>query len=189
MQVSSDSRIQSANMAYWIQTLLGVVLLSILLHFSTPGFRFWDFLTEYPQIFDLSCVIFSWLPSMVTVLAQFNHEKWPISGTVTKTIADFRRTHLDTWEFQKLMFSDEQLEVILSICVSSCFYLLHCVFAFWIIPDWVWESDGFFLLYKYPCYGLQCRILKVVCPFTCRSYPIWLHRHHILFSKILRPFD
>lgn len=50
---------------------------------------------------------------MVTVLAQFNHEKWPISGTVTKTIADFRRTHSDTWEFQKLMFSEEQLEVII----------------------------------------------------------------------------
>lgn len=53
---------------------------------------------------------------MVTVLAQFNHEKWPISATVTKTIADFRRTHLDTWEFQKLMFSEEQLEVRGILC-------------------------------------------------------------------------
>lgn len=65
----------------------------------------------------------SWLPNMVTVLAQFNHEKWPISATVTKTIADFRRTHLDTWEFQKLMFSEEQLEVLSDLTSSASYFV------------------------------------------------------------------
>lgn len=62
---------------------------------------------------------------MVTVLAQFNNEQWPIRGTVTKTVADFRRTHLDTWEFQKLLFSEDQLEVIDStalLTLRTCLY-------------------------------------------------------------------
>lgn len=31
--------------------------------------------------------------------------------TVTKAIAEFRRTHADTWNIQKDLFSEEQLEV------------------------------------------------------------------------------
>jgi hypothetical protein len=52
-----------------------------------------------------------WLPEMVTVLARFHQESWPIRGTVTKTVSEFRRTHLDTWEFQQDSFTEEQLEV------------------------------------------------------------------------------
>jgi hypothetical protein len=52
-----------------------------------------------------------WLPEMVTVLARFHQESWPIRGTVTKTVSEFRRTHLDTWEFQQHSFTEEQLEV------------------------------------------------------------------------------
>lgn len=48
---------------------------------------------------------------MVTVLARFHQESWPIRGTVTKTVSEFRRTHLDTWEFQQDSFTEEQLEV------------------------------------------------------------------------------
>ena len=48
---------------------------------------------------------------MVTQLIAFNREPAPIRNTVTKTIAEFRRTHSDTWSFQKTAFSDEQLEV------------------------------------------------------------------------------
>ena len=31
--------------------------------------------------------------------------------TVTKAIAEFRRTHADTWNIQKDSFNEEQLEV------------------------------------------------------------------------------
>ena len=67
---------------------------------------------------------------MVTVLAQFNNEQWPIRGTVTKTVADFRRTHLDTWEFQKLLFSEDQLEVVLSTALYR-FAHLFVFSSFW----------------------------------------------------------
>ncbi len=53
----------------------------------------------------------SWLPEMVTQLTKFSKESAPMRTTVTKTIAEFRRTHFDTWSFQKAAFTEEQLEV------------------------------------------------------------------------------
>lgn len=53
----------------------------------------------------------SWLPGHVTLLAQFVSESSPIKSTVTKAVAEFRRTHADTWNVQKDSFTEEQLEV------------------------------------------------------------------------------
>jgi hypothetical protein len=63
----------------------------------------------------------SWLPDMVTVLGRFSGEPTPIRTTVKKTISEFRRTHSDTWAYQKSSFSEEQLEV--------------CLFAHSLIPS------------------------------------------------------
>jgi proteasome activator subunit 4 len=60
-----------------------------------------------PDIFHL----FSWLPDHVTLLACFGGEPSPVKSTVTKAIAEFRRTHADTWNVQKDSFTEEQLEV------------------------------------------------------------------------------
>ena len=54
---------------------------------------------------------FSWLPEHVTLLAYFVGEPSPVKSTVTKAVAEFRRTHADTWNFQKDSFTEEQLEV------------------------------------------------------------------------------
>ncbi|KAL3697925.1 hypothetical protein R1sor_012001 [Riccia sorocarpa] len=63
-----------------------------------------------------------WLPSMVIALARFIHDPWPIKATVTRTIADFRRTHLDTWDLQKTAFSEEQLEVLSDLTSSASYF-------------------------------------------------------------------
>ncbi|RWV93659.1 hypothetical protein BHE74_00020079 [Ensete ventricosum] len=52
----------------------------------------------------------SWLPDHVTLLAQFIGEPSPIKSTVTKAVAEFRRTHADTWNIHKDAFTEEQLE-------------------------------------------------------------------------------
>lgn len=62
---------------------------------------------------------FSWLPGHVTLLARFSGEATPVKSTVTKAVAEFRRTHADTWNLQKDSFTEEQLEVIL---VKKCFF-------------------------------------------------------------------
>lgn len=64
----------------------------------------------------------SWLPDHVTLLARFVAEPSPVRSTVTKAVAEFRRTHADTWNFQKEQFSEEQLEVLADTSSSSSYF-------------------------------------------------------------------
>lgn len=64
----------------------------------------------------------SWLPGHVTLLARFVSEPSPVRSTVTKAIAEFRRTHADTWNFQKSQFTEEQLEVLADTSSSSSYF-------------------------------------------------------------------
>ena len=72
---------------------------------------------EFHYAIDEACVLstslicFSWLPEHVTLLAHFGGEPSPVRSTVTKAVAEFRRTHADTWDIQKNSFTEEQLEV------------------------------------------------------------------------------
>ncbi|XP_021740798.1 proteasome activator subunit 4-like [Chenopodium quinoa] len=64
----------------------------------------------------------SWLPEHVTLLARFVGELSPVRSTVTKAVAEFRRTHADTWNFQKDQFTEEQLEVLADTSSSSSYF-------------------------------------------------------------------
>ncbi|KAF5728502.1 proteasome activator subunit 4 isoform X2 [Tripterygium wilfordii] len=64
----------------------------------------------------------SWLPEHVTLLARFGGEPSPIKSTVTKAIAEFRRTHADTWNVQRDSFTEEQLEVLADTSSSSSYF-------------------------------------------------------------------
>lgn len=63
----------------------------------------------------------SWLPDHVTLLARFGGEPSPVKSTVTKAVAEFRRTHADTWNIQKDSFTEEQLEV----CIGQTKPYIH----------------------------------------------------------------
>ncbi|XP_051128404.1 proteasome activator subunit 4 [Andrographis paniculata] len=64
----------------------------------------------------------SWLPEHVTLLARFVSEPSPLKSTVTKAIAEFRRTHADTWNLHKELFTEEQLEVLADTSSSSSYF-------------------------------------------------------------------
>ncbi|GLT53719.1 hypothetical protein SLA2020_269720 [Shorea laevis] len=64
----------------------------------------------------------SWLPEHVTLLARFAGEPSPVKSTVTKAVAEFRRTHADTWNVQKNSFTEEQLEVLADTSASSSYF-------------------------------------------------------------------
>uniref|UniRef100_A0A7N0VL51 Proteasome activator subunit 4 n=1 Tax=Kalanchoe fedtschenkoi TaxID=63787 RepID=A0A7N0VL51_KALFE len=64
----------------------------------------------------------SWLPDHVTLLARFVGEPSPVKSTVTKAVAEFRRTHADTWNVQKDSFTEEQLEVLADTSSSSSYF-------------------------------------------------------------------
>ncbi|CAA0832493.1 proteasome activating protein 200 [Striga hermonthica] len=63
-----------------------------------------------------------WLPEHVTLLARFVSEPSPLKSTVTKAIAEFRRTHADTWNVHKDSFTEEQLEVLADTSSSSSYF-------------------------------------------------------------------
>ncbi|KAJ3677569.1 hypothetical protein LUZ60_003293 [Juncus effusus] len=64
----------------------------------------------------------SWLPNHVTLLAKFITEPYPINITVTKTVAEFRSSHADTWDIQKSSFTEDQLEVLADTSLSSSYF-------------------------------------------------------------------
>lgn len=64
----------------------------------------------------------SWLPDTITLLARFIGEPSPIRSTVMKTIAEFRRTHADTWAIQKDSFTEDQLEVLADSSSSLSYF-------------------------------------------------------------------
>ncbi|KAG2678329.1 hypothetical protein I3760_12G138800 [Carya illinoinensis] len=64
----------------------------------------------------------SWLPEHVTLLARFGGEPSPVKSTVTKAVAEFRRTHADTWDIQKNLFTEEQLEILADTSSSSSYF-------------------------------------------------------------------
>ncbi|KAJ8754928.1 hypothetical protein K2173_015440 [Erythroxylum novogranatense] len=64
----------------------------------------------------------SWLPKHVTLLARFGGEPSPVKSTVTKAVAEFRRTHADTWNIQKVLFTEDQLEVLADTSSSSSYF-------------------------------------------------------------------
>ncbi|KAL0362983.1 UNVERIFIED_CONTAM: Proteasome activator subunit [Sesamum calycinum] len=68
--------------------------------------------------YDMPC----WLPAHVTLMARFVSEPSPLKSTVTKAIAEFRRTHADTWNVQKDSFTEEQLEVLADTSSSSSYF-------------------------------------------------------------------
>uniref|UniRef100_A0A0A9C281 Binding n=1 Tax=Arundo donax TaxID=35708 RepID=A0A0A9C281_ARUDO len=64
----------------------------------------------------------SWLPAHVTLLARFIREPPPIRSTVTKAVAEFKRTHADTWSIQNDAFTEDQLEVLRDTSSSSSYF-------------------------------------------------------------------
>ncbi|KQK18511.1 hypothetical protein BRADI_1g42980v3 [Brachypodium distachyon] len=64
----------------------------------------------------------SWLPGHVTLLARFIREPSPIRSTVTKAVAEFKRTHADTWSIQKDAFTEDELEVLRDTSSSSSYF-------------------------------------------------------------------
>ncbi|TKW21097.1 hypothetical protein SEVIR_4G185100v4 [Setaria viridis] len=64
----------------------------------------------------------SWLPAHVTLLARFISEPSPIKSTVTKAVAEFKRTHADTWGIQKDAFTEDELEVLRDTSSSSSYF-------------------------------------------------------------------
>ena len=63
-----------------------------------------------------------WMPQVLVDVSQCVSDPSPISGTVTKTFTDFRRTHQDNWEEDKQVFSADELSVLSDLLISPSYY-------------------------------------------------------------------
>ncbi|KAK9764613.1 Proteasome activator BLM10 [Basidiobolus ranarum] len=63
-----------------------------------------------------------WMPDALISLVPFISDPIPISTTAKKTFLDFRRTHQETWVIDKLVFTEEQLDILSDLLVSPSYY-------------------------------------------------------------------
>ncbi|KAL2915214.1 Proteasome activator BLM10 [Polyrhizophydium stewartii] len=64
----------------------------------------------------------AWMPGVLVALSRCATDPAPIRATITKTFADFKRTHQDNWEEDKQVFSEDELEVLADLLISPGYY-------------------------------------------------------------------
>jgi proteasome activator subunit 4 len=85
---------------------------------------------KHGPILGLSALVMSapydvpaWLPEVLLVLAGASSEPPPIRDTVTNTLADFKKTHLDTWAATRAAFSEEQWDAFMDLSLSPSYFV------------------------------------------------------------------
>eukprot|EP01132_Coremiostelium_polycephalum_P005876 gene5876-7313_t len=64
----------------------------------------------------------SYFPEVLDQLSRYSDSNPTLKNTVRFTISEFWRTHKDTWEEDKLSFTDDQVETMRSTIVSPSYY-------------------------------------------------------------------
>lgn len=65
----------------------------------------------------------TWMPEVLVALAKCLGDPSPIQPTVRTTMAEFKRTHADTWDEDKKKFSDDQLEQLTDLFILPNYYV------------------------------------------------------------------
>ncbi|KAJ3037851.1 hypothetical protein HDV00_001266 [Rhizophlyctis rosea] len=63
-----------------------------------------------------------WMPETLVILAKCVSDPNPIAPTVSKTFADFRRTHQDNWHEDMREFTEDQLYLLSDLLISPSYY-------------------------------------------------------------------
>ncbi|KAJ3146965.1 hypothetical protein HDU86_008326 [Geranomyces michiganensis] len=64
----------------------------------------------------------SWMPDVLVTLAKCVGDSVPIGPSVSKTFADFRRTHQDNWQNDLMAFNEDQRELLSDLLISPSYY-------------------------------------------------------------------
>lgn len=64
-----------------------------------------------------------WLPGALTSLSRLAPGAPPVSTTVSKAFADFKKTHADNWHVCKEQLSQDLLEVISGLTSPAGYYV------------------------------------------------------------------
>lgn len=63
-----------------------------------------------------------WAPQLLLILTKFLPDRAVIQATVRKTFSEFKRTHMDNWASERLLFNEEELDAISELLVSPSYY-------------------------------------------------------------------
>jgi proteasome activator subunit 4 len=64
-----------------------------------------------------------WMPLALITLSQCSHDPMPIKSTITNTFGEFKRTHQDTWEYDKLLLTPNELSAISDLFYSQSYFV------------------------------------------------------------------
>lgn len=64
-----------------------------------------------------------WMPSVITSLIENVSYSPLVANSVEKCLQEFKRTHQDTWDEDRLLFSDEQLEMINDLQIIPSYFV------------------------------------------------------------------
>lgn len=62
------------------------------------------------------------LPALLTALSFYVSDRSPLSTLVRTTFSEFRRTHQDTWQIDRQVFDEDQLDAIGELLVAPSYY-------------------------------------------------------------------
>ena len=62
------------------------------------------------------------LPEVITYICHFVNDPEPIQDSAKKCLSEFKRTHHDNWQENKLKFTEEQLNTLSETTVSQNYY-------------------------------------------------------------------
>jgi len=85
--------------------------------------------SRYTAVLGLCSIILAFpyhipdfLPEIVVAISQCVSDPSPIQGTVRKMFLEFKFTHQETWDVDKLHFNEEDLYQITDLLISPSYY-------------------------------------------------------------------
>jgi len=64
----------------------------------------------------------TWMPEVLEHLTRHMNDPAPVQTTVKQTMAEFRRTHQESWHLDREKFTDDQLSALTDLLVSPSYY-------------------------------------------------------------------
>ena len=84
---------------------------------------------RYAAILGLSSIVLAfpyhipdYIPEIVVAISKCVSDPSPIQGRVRKTFLEFKSTHQETWDVDKLLFKEEELYQITDLLISPSYY-------------------------------------------------------------------
>lgn len=75
-----------------------------------------SFINAYP--YDIP----DFIPDVLDVISNHLNDPQPIPATIRKTLASFKRTHHDGWNFHKLKFTESQLDLLNDLLIPPSYF-------------------------------------------------------------------